>query len=98
MKRLVALSALVIATAVSQSFGRFTYSVLYIEMRDDFGLSNTMAGGIGSLNLVGYLTGSLAVALTIRKLGLIKTVKYGLAGVVLGLLLLSWAPDRKSVV
>lgn len=93
MKKLVALSALVIATAVSQSFGRFTYSVLYIEIRDDFGLSNTVAGGIGSLNLVGYLIGSLAVALTIGKLGLIKTVKYGLAGVVIGLLLLSWAPN-----
>tara|TARA_B100000579_G_scaffold421008_1_gene421329 strand:+ start:377 stop:1525 length:1149 start_codon:yes stop_codon:yes gene_type:complete len=93
VKKLVALSALVIATAVSQSFGRFTYSVLYIEIRDDFGLSNTMAGGIGSLNLVGYLIGSLAVALTIGKLGLIKTVKYGLAGVVIGLLLLSWAPN-----
>lgn len=93
MNRLIALSALVIATAVSQSFGRFTYSVLYIEIRDDFGLSNTTAGGIGSLNLVGYLIGSLAVALTIRKLGLIKTVKYGLAGVVVGLLLLSWAPN-----
>jgi len=93
VKRLVAVSALVIATAVSQSFGRFTYSVLYIEIRDDFGLSNTMAGGIGSLNLVGYLIGSLAVALTIGKLGLIKTVKYGLAGVVIGLLLLSWAPN-----
>ena len=93
MKNLVALSALVIATAVSQSFGRFTYSVLYIEIRDDFGLSNTVAGGIGSLNLVGYLVGSLLVAYTIGSLGLVKTAKYGLAGVVLGLLLLSWSPN-----
>lgn len=93
MKNLVALSALVTATAVSQSFGRFTYSVLYIEIRDDFGLSNTVAGGIGSLNLVGYLIGSLLVAFTIGSVGLIKTAKYGLAGVVVGLLLLSWSPN-----
>ena len=93
MKNIVALSALVVATAVSQSFGRFTYSVLYIEIRDDFGLSNTVAGGIGSLNLVGYLIGSVLVAFTIGKLGLVKTAKYGLAGVVIGLLLLSWSPN-----
>ena len=98
MKKLVALSALVIATAVSQSFGRFTYSVLYIEIRDDFGLSNTVSGGIGSINLVGYLIGSLAVALTIGRLGLIKTVKYGVAGVVIGLILLSWAPNSLTAV
>ena len=93
MKSFVALFALIIATAVSQSFGRFTYSVLYIEIRDDFGLSNTVAGGIGSLNLVGYLVGSLLVAFTIGRLGLVKTAKYGLAGVVIGLLLLSWSPN-----
>ena len=98
MKKLVALSALVIATAVSQSFGRFTYSVLYIEIRDDFGLSNTVSGGIGSINLVGYLIGSLAVALTIGRLGLIKTVKCGVAGVVIGLILLSWAPNSLTAV
>ena len=98
MKKLVALSALVIATAVSQSFGRFTYSVLYIEIRDDFGLSNTVSGGIGSINLVGYLIGSLAVALTIGRLGLIKTVKCGVAGVVIGLILLSWAPNGLTAV
>tara|TARA_B100001250_G_scaffold406757_1_gene426353 strand:- start:1191 stop:2354 length:1164 start_codon:yes stop_codon:yes gene_type:complete len=93
VKNIVALSALVIATAVSQSFGRFTYSVLYIEIRDDFELSNTAAGGIGSLNLVGYLIGSLLVAFTVGNFGLIKTAKYGLAGVVIGLLLLSWSPN-----
>jgi predicted MFS family arabinose efflux permease len=93
VKSFVALFALIIATAVSQSFGRFTYSVLYIEIRDDFGLSNTVAGGIGSLNLVGYLVGSLLVAFTIGRLGLVKTAKYGLAGVVIGLLLLSWSPN-----
>ncbi|MEC8828746.1 MAG: YbfB/YjiJ family MFS transporter, partial [Actinomycetota bacterium] len=59
-----------VATAVSQSFGRFTYSVLYTEIRDDLGLSNTAAGGIGSLNLIGYLLGSLVVAFAVGRLGL----------------------------
>lgn len=93
MSKSAAITILAAATAVSQAFGRFTYSVLYIEIRDDFDLSNTTAGGIGSLNLVGYLIGSLVVAFTIGALGLVKTAKYGLAGVTMGLILLSWSPN-----
>ena len=96
VNRFLTLFALAVATAVSQSFGRFTYSILYTEIRDDFELSNTAAGGIGSLNLVGYLLGSLVVAFGVGRLGLARTAKYGLAGVLVGLTLLSWAP--KSVV
>lgn len=98
VNRIVALIALAATTAVSQSFGRFTYSVLYTDIRDDFGLSNTAAGGIGSLNLVGYLLGSLIVAFGVGRLGLIRTAKYGLAGVTVGLALLTWAPTAAVVV
>ena len=98
VNRIVALIALAATTAVSQSFGRFTYSVLYTDIRDDFGLSNTAAGGIGSLNLVGYLLGSLIVAFGVGRLGLIRTAKYGLAGVTVGLALLTWAPTASVVV
>ena len=93
MNKIAAIAILVAATAVSQAFGRFTYSVLYTEIRDDFELSNTMAGGIGSLNLVGYLLGSLVVAFTIGAFGLAKTAKSGLLGVTIGLMALSWSPN-----
>lgn len=98
MNRVVALIALAATTAVSQSFGRFTYSVLYTDIRDDFGLSNTAAGGIGSLNLVGYLLGSLIVAFGVGRFGLVRTAKYGLTGVTAGLALLTWAPTASVVV
>jgi predicted MFS family arabinose efflux permease len=98
VNRIVALIALAATTAVSQSFGRFTYSVLYTEIRDDFGLSNTAAGGIGSLNLVGYLLGSLIVAFGIGRLGLLRTAKCGLGGVTVGLALLTWSPTTSVVI
>ena len=98
MNRVPTLFFLAVATAVSQSFGRFTYSVLYTEIRDDLGLSNTAAGGIGSLNLIGYLLGSLVVAFAVGRLGLARTAKYGLGGVVAGLALLGWAPATAAVV
>ncbi|MBQ29347.1 MAG: hypothetical protein CL434_06025 [Acidimicrobiaceae bacterium] len=97
VNRVPALLVLAAATAVSQSFGRFTYSVLYTEIRDDFGLSNTAAGGIGSLNLVGYLFGSLVVAFGIGRLGLVRTARCGLGGVTIGLTLLAWSPTAAVV-
>ena len=97
MSKLASITSLVAATAVSQAFGRFTYSVLYIEIRDDFYLSNTLAGSIGSLNLVGYLLGSLLVAYTIGNLGLVRTARHGLLGVIVGLLLLTWAPNMAVI-
>ena len=77
MSKLASITSLVAATAVSQAFGRFTYSVLYIEIRDDFDLSNTLAGSIGSLNLVGYLLGSLLVAYTIATLAWYEQLDMG---------------------
>ncbi len=92
-RRIGTLLTLAGAAAVSQSFGRFTYSLLYADMRDGFGLSNTVAGALGSLNLLLYVVGSLVVALTVGRTGLSGAVRIGLAGNVAGLALLSWSPN-----
>ena len=92
-RRIGTLLTLAASAAVSQSFGRFTYSLLYADLRDGFGLSNTVAGALGSLNLVLYVAGSLAVALTVGRTGLSGAVRIGLAGNVVGLALLAWSPN-----
>ena len=51
---LMALSA-----AVGQAFGRFSYGVLLPAVRDDMGISNTLAGFIGGANVGAYLVGTL---------------------------------------
>ncbi len=91
------LLALAAAAAVSQSFGRFTYSLLFAELRDGLRLSNTVAGALGSLNLLMYVTGSLVVALTVGRTGLSGAVRIGLAGNVIGLALLAWSPNLAVV-
>ncbi|WP_419932634.1 MFS transporter [Candidatus Poriferisodalis sp.] len=92
-RRIGTLLTLAAAAAVSQSFGRFTYSLLFTDLRDGFGLSNTVAGALGSLNLLMYLAGSLAVALTVGRTGLSGAVRIGVAGNVVGLALLAWSPN-----
>ncbi|MGE0732854.1 MAG: MFS transporter [Acidimicrobiia bacterium] len=81
------------AAGVSQAFGRFTFSLLFTDVRDDLGLSNTSAGTLGSANLLAYLTGTLVVSLVVGRAGLGRTARTGVAGVTAGLLLLAWAPN-----
>jgi predicted MFS family arabinose efflux permease len=81
-----------LATAVSQSFGRFTYSLLFTDVRDDLGMSNTTAGALGSANLLAYLAGSVLVSIVVGRWGLAIVSQIGLVGVVAGLALLAWGP------
>jgi len=90
--RLITLVSVTLATAVSQSFGRFTYSLLFTDARDDFGVSNTVAGAMGSANLVAYLLGSLVVSVVVGRWGLATVSHVGLIGVVIGLGFLAWGP------
>ena len=92
-RRIVTLLTLAAAAGVSQSFGRFTYSLLFADLRDGFSLSNTVAGALGSLNLLLYVVGSLVVALTVGRTGLSGAVRIGVAGNVVGLALLAWSPN-----
>lgn len=92
-RRIGTLLTLAASAAVSQSFGRFTYSLLYADMRDGFSLSNTVASALSSLNLLLYVVGSLVVALTVGRTGLSGAVRIGLAGNVAGLALLAWSPS-----
>ena len=81
------------SVGVSQSFGRFTFSVLFSDMRDGLGLSNTLAGSLGSANLVAYLAGTFVVSLVVGRLGLPRIARIGVCGVTGGLALLAWSPS-----
>ncbi len=59
---LPAVALVAVGAAVAQAFGRFTYGVLLPAVRDDLGISNTVAGSIGTVNVGAYLLGTLAVA------------------------------------
>jgi|TARA_B110000211_G_scaffold5037_1_gene5567 predicted MFS family arabinose efflux permease len=81
---LIALSA-----AVGQAFGRFSYGVLLPAVRDDLGISNTLAGLIGGANVGAYLLGTLLVAWATSHYRLINVMRAGLVLATLGLLLAS---------
>src|SRR3990167_535255 len=59
--------ALSMGAAVSLGITRFAYALLLPPMREDLGWSYTLAGGMNTLNALGYLLGALATPLLLRR-------------------------------
>lgn len=85
---LVALGA-----AVAQAFGRFTYSVLLPAVRDDLGVSNTVAGLLGTANVGAYLAGTLLIIRATATIRLMTIMRVGFTLSVSGLALAGFAPN-----
>jgi len=83
---LIALSA-----AVAQAFGRFSYGLLLPAVRDDLGISNTMAGLVGAANVGAYLLGTMFVAWATSRYRLLGVLRLGLVLSTTGLLAASFA-------
>ena len=81
------------AAGVAQTFGRFTYSLLLTDVRDDLGLSNTVAGSLGTANLVAYLAGTIMVSVTVGRTGLVAMTRAGIVASTVGIGLLTWSPS-----
>ncbi|HCE90918.1 MAG: MFS transporter [Burkholderiales bacterium GWA2_64_37] len=75
--------------AISLGITRFAYALLLPPMREDLGWSYTLAGGMNTVNALGYLLGALATPLLLRRVApgtvlvagaVMATVFMGLSG------------------
>ncbi len=80
------------SAGVAQGFGRFTLGVVLPAMRDDLGLSNTVAGSLATANVTAYLIGTLAVAIASSRMTLLTIMRVGLLVAVGGQVLSAFAP------
>ena len=87
-----AIALLAVGAAVAQAFGRFTYGVLLPAVRDDLGISNTVAGSIATLNVGAYLLGTVAVAVATASRRLLDVLRVGFVFSTAGLVLAAVAP------
>ncbi len=78
--------------AVAQAFGRFTFGVLLPAVRDDLGISNTVAGLLGTINVGAYLLGTIAVAAVTSRVRLLDVMRGGFLFATAGLVLAAVAP------
>jgi len=84
---------LMAATAgVAQSFGRFAFGVVLPAIRNDLGLSNTVAGSLATVNVSAYLIGTLAVAAVTSRYRLLSVMRTGFVFAALGLVLAALSP------
>ncbi len=81
------------AATVAQAFGRFTYSVLLPAVRDDLGLSNTVAGLFGTANVGAYLLGTLLIVRATARVRLLTMMRFGLCLSISGLVVGGLAPN-----
>lgn len=89
---LTAVGLIALGAAVAQSFGRFTYGVLLPAVRDDLGISNTLAGAIGTANVGAYLVGTILVAWATGTYRLLTVMRVGFVLSTIGLLLAAASP------
>ena len=92
---LAAVALVALTAAVAQSFGRFTFGVLLPAIRDDLGLSNTIAGSLGSINVGAYLIGTLAVAAATSRFRLLAVMRVGMGLSIAGLALAASTPGPR---
>ncbi len=81
--------ALSMGAAISLGITRFAYALLLPPMREDLGWSYTLAGGMNTVNALGYLLGALATPFLLRRVApgalllagaVMATVFMGLSG------------------
>ncbi len=82
---------------VSHTFGRSTVAVLLPAMSNDLGISSTVAGALGSVNLGAYFCGVVLVTLLAGRVEPFTLLRIGIGIVATGLLVLAVAGDTTTV-
>lgn len=86
-------AVVVVATMVAQAFGRFTYALVLPSVQTSLGISYTLAGALGSLNLAAYLASSFGVAWLSTRLAPDRIIRISIGISTLGLAGMWWAPN-----
>lgn len=87
-------ATVMLAAAVAQGFGRFTFGVVLPDVRQDLlGGSNTLGGFVATANTFAYLLGALLVGSLSARLTPVNSVRIGLGLSVSGLAAAALAPN-----
>lgn len=81
----IVVSLICVSASVGHAFGRFSYGALLPAVRDDLGISNTLAGFIGGANVGAYLVGTLCVSWLAGRYRLLGIMRVGMVLAVVGL-------------
>ena len=91
------MTLLLLAVAVGQSFGRFTFAVLLPAVKADLARSYGLSGFLGSINVGAYLIGTALVSVASLRIALHQLVKIGLVLSTTGIIVLASAPNVQAL-
>jgi predicted MFS family arabinose efflux permease len=84
-------AAVMLACFVGQSFGRFSFGLLLPAMKADLRISYSLAGWLGTINLAGYLIGTVGTSIASLRIPAHRLLQFGatVATVGIGVLAIS---------
>ena len=89
---------LLLAVAVGQSFGRFTFAILLPAVKADLAKTYGLSGFLGSMNVGAYLIGTVLVSVASIRVALHHILKVGLVLSTTGIFVLAGAPNIAMLV
>jgi predicted MFS family arabinose efflux permease len=90
-RRWSTVAAVILACFVGQSFGRFSFGLLLPAMKADLRLSYGLAGWLGTINLLGYLIGTIATSIASLRVPANRLLQFGCVLATLGIATLALA-------
>ena len=91
--RWTTVATIVLSCYVAQSFARFSFGLLLPAMKTDLKISYGLAGWLGTINLAGYLVGTVATTVISMRVPAHRLVQFGTVLSALGLAILSATRD-----
>ncbi len=76
-ERAVTVVTVLLACFVAQSFARFSFGLLLPAMKADLGVSYGLAGWLGTINLAGYLLGTIGTSIASLRVPAHRLVQFG---------------------
>jgi predicted MFS family arabinose efflux permease len=88
-RRWSTVGAVILACFVGQSFARFSFGVLLPAMKADLGISYGLAGWLGTINLAGYLVGTIATSVASLRVPANRLLQIGCVVATVGIAILA---------
>jgi predicted MFS family arabinose efflux permease len=84
-RRRLTVVAVMLACFTGQSFGRFSFGLLLPAMKADLSIGYDLAGWLGTINLAGYLVGTIATSVASLRVPAHRLLQIGTATATLGI-------------
>ncbi len=96
-RRWSTVAAVMLACFVAQSFARFSFGLLLPAMKSDLRISYGLAGWLGTINLAGYLLGTIATSIASLRVPANRLLQLGALTATIGIVILATSSSTPAL-